>query len=528
MLAAPFLLRIAGEMVEALNLHCDVTVIDRDFDFDEVCDVVQPDFVLFDVVKWPMPFRPQITNPRAHPAIPRALVLNVDPHEPLRPLIFETLDDYGIDTIFDRATMCREHMPELAAKTCFSVPQFVDRAIFHDYGLEKSVPISIFSGHMCPGFYPWRAKVTAEMQHIFPTLIYPHPGYRTQERSPFAVEGEAYARAINRSHFSVADTTRLDYVVRKHIEIPASGSILVAPSSAALADYGFVDLENCILGSGSELHDKIDAVSRDPERQERIRLAGLTLAQSRYTREAWRVIPDWFECHNRLQPGEIIQQAGLFGSFRAVAPAPALSSIGRGVTIRDNPMTLVLRAGRDAILTGRGIGEADAALADAAAWAGHIAEPFFLQGVIHLLRGDAVTGAIMIGRRAEKLKEIMGDVTYAVLDPVEVAWLMLAAYLLDHEPLGQAMREQASMMEHLALRRMSWLLQIPDPTSALSDRQIDHRLPGDRLSTHWLGQENFVDWKALVHRVLLANGKTDLTARLLSATVLPQREASAA
>ena len=511
--AANFLLRIANETAEALVHHVDVTTIDHDFDFGEVCDKVQPDFVLFDMVRWLLPHRPRIANLNARPDLPRALLLYTDPHDPLRPLVYETLDTYGIDTIFEVDTESRQHMPELDCLPCYSVPHFVDATVFRDYGLEKTIPVSIFGGHMAHNFYPWRAQITADLPRLFPTFIYTHPGYKAGEIGPFAVQGEAYARLINQSHFSAADTARFDYVVRKHIEIPAAGAILVAPTSSALANYGFVDLENCILGSGQELYEKIDAVSRDPERRERIRKAGFDLVHARYTREAWRFIPDWFECRRSLKPGETVQQAGRFGPFRAVPAMPAPPSVA-DCMLRDNPMSTVLRAGRDAILTGDGIGAAEQALTDAAGWIGHIAEPCLLLAVIGLLRGEAVSAAILIGRRAEEELKKMGDMQFATLDPVEIAWLMLAAHVLDHTELGQAMRDQAAVVPHLALRRMAWLVdpQGPDPMVAAS--QIERRLPGDRLSTHWLGQEDFSAWSGLVDRVLVANNKTDLAARL--------------
>ena len=518
--AADFLLRFANETAEALAHHVDVTTIDHDFDFDAICDEVRPDFVLFDMVRWVLPHRPHIANLNTHPHLPRALLLYTDPHDPLRPLVYETLDAYGIDTIFDIDLVSRQHMPELDCLPCYSVPVFIDGTVFRDYGLEKTIPVSIFGGHMAHNFYPWRAQVTADLPRLFPTFIYTHPGYKAGEIGPFAVQGEAYARLINQSHFSAADTTRLDYVVRKHLEIPAAGGILVAPTSSALANYGFVDLENCILGSGPELYEKIDVVSRDPERRERIRKAGFDLVHARYTREAWRFIPDWFECRRSLKSGETVQQIGPSGPFRAVAVAPMQPPIA-DCTLGDNPMSRVLRAGREAILTGQGIEAAERALIDAASWIGHIAEPCLLLAVIGLLRGEPVPAAILIGRRAEEEFKKMGDMQFATLDPVEIAWLMLAAHVLDHAELSQAMHDQAAAVPHLALRRMTWLVDPRGPDPMVAASRIDRRHPGDRLSTHWLGQEDFSAWCDLVGRVLVANGKADLAARLrLVASIL--------
>ncbi len=504
--AAPFLAATKSEWIGALSLHCSVHVIEEDFDFRAVCDSVQPDFVIFEMVSWPRPEPLVITSGDAHPHIPRALILNCDPHEPMRPLLYQMLDRYGVTAIFGFGLHHHQQMPELAHVNCYSVPIFFDRTVFRDYGLDKSIPVSVFGGHMAPSFYPWRAQVVAEIQHVFPTLVYPHPGYRTDQARPFAAYGIAYARLLNQSQFSIADTTRLDYVVRKHLEIPASGSILIAPDSPALKDYGFVDMANCILGSSAELYDKIDAVSRDPEMRDTIRRNGHDLVHARYGRDAWTCILDWFEASSACRSGQAVRQQSAMGPFRAVPTS--LSRPAIDAMIRDSPLSIVLRQARHAILTGRGLDLAHTALRDVSTWSGNIDEPIFLMGIIALLRAQPLEAAVLIAQRAEDLRKL--DLILARLDPCEIAWLLLIATLLGHEPLAEAMLEQAKDTRHLALRRVIWLL---DPDFA-RDIELDRRLPGDCLSVHWLGQESFGDWRDLVERVLVANGEVSMNAIL--------------
>ena len=320
--SAPMLNSAVDEWVEALALHADIFAVDTDFDLQETCDRFQPDLIVADSLHWGRPWPVEIANPRAHPNIPRALNFNSDPHDPMRPLTLRLAENLGIDAVFMSSEAYRQHMPELRHRPCYLAPHFIDDTIYRDYGLEKTIPVSVFGGHLLPGFYPWRAKLLAEIQLVFPTLVYAHPGYQKGKSKPFVVEGEAYARLLNQSHFSAADTTRLDYGVRKHFEIPASGTVLIAPHSDALKSYGFVDMENCLLGSGAELFAKIDLLARVPAEYRRVCEAGGALVRTRYTRRNWRLMLDWLECRLKLKPGQVVQQIGRYGPFRGMTPTP--------------------------------------------------------------------------------------------------------------------------------------------------------------------------------------------------------------
>jgi len=87
--SAHFLNAVVDEWVHALALHCDVETIEHDFDLIETCERVKPDFLLFDSVHWGRRDRLKITNIDAHPELPRALLLNCDPHDPMRPLTMD-------------------------------------------------------------------------------------------------------------------------------------------------------------------------------------------------------------------------------------------------------------------------------------------------------------------------------------------------------------------------------------------------------------------------------------------------------
>lgn len=494
---------VVDEWMHALALHCDVETIESDFDLIEVCERVKPDFLLFDAVHWGRPHRLNIANIDALPDLPRALLLNSDPHDPMRPLTMDMVAAYRIDTIFCTGSEDLEQMNELRRFNCFVLPKFVDASVFRDYGEARSIPVTIMSAHLYPTFYPWRAQVTEEIQHIMPTLLYTHPGYASGAVNPFEIRDEAYARMLSRSRFCAADTTRLDYALRKHLEIPAAGSVLVAPPSQALADYGLVDMENCILGeAGADLYKRIAAVAGDPALYETIRAKGHALVHSRYTRQSWTHILDWFACRRTLRQGETVQQQGVFGRFTAVADGLQTPPIA-GYTVRDNPMAVKLRNAREALLTGGDIPAAMVGLGETMQWIGHIAEPWFLMGVISFATGDLDKGGEWLAQRSALQGK--DDPALGLLDPCEIAWLLLYAFLSADEELLDQMHDSAASTAHVSIRRVQWLIGGAPPVADLAAAGLDGPQAGDRLSIHWLGDEDFGAWFGLIQKVLAAN-----------------------
>lgn len=504
-LAAPVLTDVVDEWIYALAHHCEVHVVERDFDFKAVCEELNPDFVVFSAVHSGRSRRLQIANIDAYPEIPRALYFNCDPHDPMRPVTLKAITEYGIDTIFCFGLEHLQHMPELAQFTCFVIPKFIDSNVFRDYGLEKIIPVSIFSGHLFPSFYPWRAKLTQEIQRIFPTFIYTHPGYLKSQRQPFEVREEKYAKIISQSYFSAADTTRLDYVVRKNLEIPASGAILLAPESDRLKEYGFADMQNCIMGTDRELYEKIQRVSLDPELYSRIRDAGYSLVHSKFTRKAWTYLLDWYECRRRTQQGEVVRQVAQFGTFEVVAEN--VSAERPWKTVPDSPMSAVLRSASSSILNDGDLHQAADGLKEISTWIGHIAEPCFLLGIISLLTGDTGQAAIELSRRSNILGKVSPNV--GQIDPVEIAWLLLLADLIEDADLKLVLLKQAEAVPHVCIRRMTWLIEARGLSESTTDASLEGRLPGDCLSINWVGNESFDEWLGLVARVFRAHNRLD-------------------
>ncbi len=496
------------EWVETMSMLADVALVTNDVDLDEACDRVQPDFILYEAPGLKaLPLR--IANPKAHPHIPRLGFQIQDTYCNTRVNFLRAIESLDIRWLFSHmAEAALRQSPELKARM-FSVNQIFDDAVFHDYGIEKDIPISVFGGLIAPELYHWRSETAQILPHSFPVFTYAHPGYiKPVPRHKFQVVGEAYAKFLSRSHFSLADTTRIDCLVRKHLEIPACGAVLVAPDTAALKPYGFKDMDNCILGSGGELVQKIARVADNPELYEKIRNAGHALVHSKYTRKNWSGILDFFECLATLKPGETIRQQGLLGPYKAV-PEKDASPSAIDAASPESVYSAKIDAWLVALLREDGMAEAEKRLAEMSDWLFHMTEPWVPMGIMALLKGNAAD-AIQYFQQPQSIR--MANAGFADYDPEEIAWLSVAAALTGNASLRQLTREQSAAMRHLSLRRMQWLGNVlasgGDATNP--PESVLARLPGDFISIHWLGQIDLKDWLYLVRRILEVHGQTGL------------------
>jgi hypothetical protein len=496
------------EWVETLSKLADVALAAEDFDMDELCDRVQPDFILYESPGLDAE-NLKIENPAAHAGIPRFGFQMQDPQCSTRVGFLRVVEKLNIQWIFTHlAEASIRQSPELKDRT-FSVSLLFDDAVFRDYGLPKDIPVSVFGASTAPEIYHWRTDVVRDIADHFPTFIYTHPGYRKPTpRHKFPVVGEAYARLLNRSYFSLADTTRFDYLVRKHLEIPASGAVLVSPDTPALKPYGFKDMENCVLGKGRALFDKIAALADNPDLYERIRKNGHDLAHGKYTGKNWRGILDFYECFKTLKPGETIQQQGFLGPFKIVplgaVPLPAIAA-----DCPDSEISLSIKDWLQSLLNGGSLNDMESRLSKMADWIYHVEESFVPLGIMMLLKGDTGQAIELLQRpQAARAK----STEYNGYDPEEIAWLSLAASLSGNTRLISLTRKESAPMRHRSLRRMQWLGQILAAGRDASNPPPDvgQSLPGDRLSVHWLGQIDLQDWLNLIRRILEANGQSGI------------------
>ena len=311
-----YLVLQTSDQVRCLQVYFDVTVINHDCDFAEVCENNEPDMVLFEAgYQTYVSRRPNITNLSANRSLPRAGFHNADLWSNCRAGFLSDMEHFGIETYFSLCTTTAEYFPELDG-SLYIWPNFIDPLIFRDYGLEKTVPVML-SGQRHEQ-YPWRQKAYPIVARHFPTLDCPQfeHGSGLAHRS---LAGAEYARAINASRISLTCGTMAREVVRKHLEIPGSRTCLVAEEFEKLKAAGFRHMESCIFAEPGEVVDVIDELLRNEDLLSKVTLEGHRLVHERHTIFDRPQVYEWFTLQSQLPERQPIVQDGPFGHLRAAS-----------------------------------------------------------------------------------------------------------------------------------------------------------------------------------------------------------------
>ena len=303
-----FLNRHLDEHVQTLEHFFDVRVIDRDCDYAAECDAFSPDLCVFESGVYAG--ERSIRNTASRPEIPKLGFLHSDPYDLARAVFLSDMDRWGVEEYFTTSVAMAEYTPEIADRL-FVWPNSVDPAVFHSYPGEKNIPV-LFTGSQ-ERHYPWRNAVGRTLSRNFATMTMPHYGWgKSGGRTVF---GADYARLLSASVFVPACGSMSRDLVRKHLEIPAAGACLIAEDTPAVAAFGFVDLENCVLGEAEEIPDKLDALLADPGRLEAVVRAGQKLVQERHVQSRRSQVLEWLQLQAVRSPAERIVQASPAGSL---------------------------------------------------------------------------------------------------------------------------------------------------------------------------------------------------------------------
>jgi len=157
-----------------------------------------------------------------------------------------------------------------------------------------------------------------------------------------------------------------------------------------------------------------------------------------------------------------------------------------------------LRAAREALLTGGDLAAAANGLNECMSWIGHIAEPWFMLGLISFANGDFETAAELVAKRGAAQSK--AGASLGLLDPCEIAWLMLLGWWLGDRDLVAEMTKSAAATSHVSIRRVQWLIDGAENADDLAAAGLAGPRPGDCLSIHWLGDEDFDSWTGLILR----------------------------
>ncbi|WP_157982332.1 glycosyltransferase, partial [Oceanicella sp. SM1341] len=473
--AARYLLLHMQHHVRCLAESFDVTVVNEDCDYDAVCDRLQPDLALFEAgYRSHGSRRITIRNTSAHPAVPRLGLHNGDPWCDRRAGFLSDMAHWGVESFFSIGTCMPDYTPA-AAGQAFVWPNFIDPALFHDRRLPRVIPVML-SGHVY-GLYPWRAVAFDALARRWPCLTSPQVAYE-DAGSARLLTGEAYARALSASLVVPSCGTMGHELVRKHLEIPGAGALLVAEPSAALAAAGFEDGVNCVLAAGADVAERVDRLMAEPERLRAIALAGHRLVHARHTLRHRPQIRQWYELNRRRRPGQRIVQPGPFLSLELAEAGEARQS-GH---VPSGGLDRALLLGAAAQLARGRTAAARAAYTAALGYVAYLPEARFGLALCALEEGAPAEAAERLAAMIEVTLE-----EYGAADPDPLEWALYLAALLcaGRRAEALALRGWYPALLHPGLRGVRALLgalagegeDAPGPAAPLRPRPSLHRLP---------------------------------------------------
>jgi len=319
-----FLLIHKQEHVRCLSQFFEVTVINEDCDYREICERHEPDLVVFESgLEILNSHRLKIKNISSCPEVPKVAFLNADGCTEHRAGILSDMDIWGTKTAFSISICAAEHLSQIS-KNLFVWPNFIDPAVFRDYGIEKNIPL-LLTGSLSPR-YPWRHKVYKLIAEHYPSLVCPHGGYVTRVADSQMLIGEKYARTINASIFVPTCGSVTKEVIRKHFEVPGSRSCLVTERSPGLKSAGFTDMVNCVFADESDILDKIAYLFEHQEELRKITDNGWRLVQSKHTIKNRDQIFQWFKLNKLLKTNQRIVQPTPFARLEIVTDSSKISN----------------------------------------------------------------------------------------------------------------------------------------------------------------------------------------------------------
>lgn len=484
-----------NDHVRCLAEHFDVTVVNHDCDYGEMCDRYRPEVTLFESGYQTFASRrPTIVNVRGNDHVPRLGLHNADAWSDCRSGFLSDMDTWGIDVFFSICATTTEYMPAVSDRM-FIWPNFIDPEVFRDYGYKKLVPVTICGQRH--ESYPWREKVFPLLERMFPAIVCPtfHNGSRLGNRT---LSGEAYARALNAAFFSPTCGTVAGEVVRKHLEIPGAGACLITQNSAALREAGFIHMENCVFCEPDTVVEAIDDLLADHDRLRRITESGHRLVHARHTFRHRPQIFQWFQLHRRLEAGKRIVQGGPFADLeiarKPARPAPIFVSRGTHMS--------ALRRAEEDLQAGR-TKAARRGFQDCLEYVKYLPEARFGLALCDLQDGRPEKAGTTLAGLIERTVE-----SYGARDPDPVEWVYFIVSVLargDLERAGRLARWYPAVA-HRERRRLEAALRragLHCKANGTADRS-------DRPSIHHPPQRDDEAWAAWLADVLRRSGQPDL------------------
>jgi hypothetical protein len=495
-----FLLTHKQEHVDCLSLFFDVAVIQHDCDYQQICDLYQPDLALFESgVNLSTCRKPKIVNVRACRAIPKLGFFNADAWCETRSGSFSEMDQWGIETFFSISATAAEHMPAIAGQL-FVWPNFIDPTVFRDYNEAKVIPV-LLSGATAAQ-YPWRRRIYKLIAEHYPSLWCPHRGYLSRSSAGQMLSGIRYARTINASEVAPVCGTVAKEVVRKHFEIPACNTCLITERARNLEEAGFVDMINCVFADEHDILDKLEFLFKQPDRLRQITAAGHQLIHSQHTHNNRDQILQWFNLNRNLGPDDKIVQTNPFAPLSVLSKASQRSS---SLPVEVGTHLQLLREGDEMLWAGQ-VGAADSKYRRCLSYMHQLPEARFKIALCNLYKGDAAEAN---SRIFELIRYCISQ--YRAIDPDPVEW---SYYIISLLCMGKSTDATSCALEfpwlrHPELERVRKVVKLLD-REEINSPPIFGISTDMRQSVHQLPEKSETVWHEELYSMLLACGQLSI------------------
>jgi len=201
-------------------------------------------------------------------AIPKLFLHSTDPFAISRKFVSHVMESLGVNAVLlgDLVTNGYQeiNLPTFYWGWSVDLRRFVQ--------VEKTFDLFASSRNSGrPGYYMWRVQNASIIESSFDRIL-------VATNDPW----DEFQRKLSSCKFAYTCGSCSNTIVQKHLEIPASRTILIAESTSLVEMFGFQDMKNCVLGSGSDLKDKLEYLKNNLDICDQIADEGFKLVSSRH------------------------------------------------------------------------------------------------------------------------------------------------------------------------------------------------------------------------------------------------------
>jgi len=487
----------------------EVVLIDRNCDYDEVCQTHEPDIAIFDCGDEAPGSRLSITNMNTNRSVPRIGFMKGDAWSSSRIQCLYQIEDWDLEAVFEQGDLAlKEYLPDLS-DMIYYFPYFVDTDLYRDYGQDKLIPL-LFIGDFERAAYPWRKKIKSALGSSFPMLVFPHPGYSSGYSSSYPLYGERYARTINASIIVPSGGAFNKQFLKKHLEILACRACLISDDTPAVRAFGLQDMENCVFADENDIVEKLHALFQHLEEIERITNEGFAFIHAHHSYKNRKQIIQWFELHKGLDADQKIIQTGLFEDLKMVRKDTGQASIIFNCQGEDREL---VRKGDLSAASGDYHG-ALICYEQAGSFTSCIPDADLKSACCHLHTGTAGMAVSL----AEKLNRHAYAHNSRKPDPIEWACLIIAVLCEGHASAAVQLAKSTASLSNREHEWARWAV-----AAAANDQELLRQSFGrirenhfTHRSIHQPSHASFHEYILSVGAMLRASGRKNLAQKLLA------------